>query len=235
VDHFCSSIHHVKTRLYRRVEHEYHVPPHLYYCKDLLPLQQTTSNPSTALCTQWANTIAAWRPGGQAATGRRTKQRVSIEALAWSPTGRRLVAATSTSEFLLYNGHSFSPEPELRINAHEDSAVSAIAWGPSDDIILSGDKAGVVKLWHGFTPCAVIKTHHEQIREVSWAPGEYKFVTAGKDSTARVWDTQQALTENGQNAEEGKFQGHGGDVHTVEWHKSMSLIATGSQGVKTAR
>ena len=223
VDYFSSAIHHIKTRPYRRDPGLHHVPPHPYYCNSLLPVSETPFAPSTALCTQWVHTIM--HPEARAGF----RRRIYFGALQWSPNGRRLLAATNEGEFLLYNGHSFTFE--TRTVGHEDRrACKALAWGQSTDLILSGDDAGLVKVWSSnFVQVANrIETNQRAIREMAWGPGERKFVTAGQDGSARIWDVGQ-ITSGGKVEVETRLEGHGGDVHTVDWHPTRAVVLTGSQ------
>lgn len=228
-DFYSPAIRHVQTRLLpgpggsrRLMPHDFHVPPHEYYTKDLLPAQETRFNPSTALCTQWIST--SYHPDG-----RFGRVRVPLCDLAWAASGRRLLASTSRGEFLLFNGQSFGLE--VKTVAHEDGrACRALAWGSRSDLILSGDDAGKVKLWlSNMVIVAELHSNHRAVREMSWAPLETKFCTAGQDGTARVWDTARVGSGQGDAREEAKLEGHGGDVTTVQWHPYRALIATGSQ------
>ncbi|RNF07797.1 WD-40 repeat protein [Trypanosoma conorhini] len=223
VDFYSSAIRHVTTRLlHRNTPYGCQVEPHPYYSKDMLPAAQTPFNPSTALCTQWVNT--SFHPDSRAG-----HTRVPLMNLKWAPNGRRLLCSTGRGEFLLFNGHSFGLE--VKTVAHEDHRpCRAITWGNHSNLIISGDDAGIVKLWlSNFVLVAVYNSHHRAVREVTWAPLEGKFCTCGQDGSARVWDTNAVGTNPQQAREEVKLEGHGGDVVTVDWHPFHSLILTGSQ------
>lgn len=230
VDFYSPAIQHVLTRLVPRSSpYSYHVSPHEYYTKDLIAASMTTFNPSTALCTQWAST--SFHPDSKGG-----RVRVPLYGLQWAPSGRRLLCSTGRGEFLLFNGQSFGVE--VKTVAHEDGrACRAIAWGRQHDLILSGDDAGKLKMWmSNFVFMAEHDTNHRAVREITWAPTELKFCTAGQDGTAKVWDTNRIGSNvegpdgSGQAVlEEVKLEGHGGDVTTAHWHPYRSLIATGSQ------
>lgn len=223
VDFYSPAIQHVLTRLIpRATPYGYHVPPHEYYTKDLLPARYTSFNASTALCTQWVNT--SFHPDA-----RLSRVRIPIFGMQWAPNGRRLLCTTGRGEFLLFNGRSFGLE--VKTVAHEDNKpCRAVAWGPRSDLIVSGDDAGHVKLWmSNFVFLAEFDSSHRIVREVSWAPLEQKFCTAGQDGTGRVWDLNTVGTTGKEAREEVKLEGHGGDVTSVDWHPYRSLIATGSQ------
>ncbi|KAG8340559.1 WD domain [Trypanosoma vivax] len=222
VDFYSSAIRHVTTRLkHRNTPYGHHVAPHPYWSKDMLPAFSTPFNPSTALCTQWVST--SFHPD---ARGNYT--RLPLANLKWAPNGRRLLCSTGRGEFLLFNGHSFGVE--VKTVAHEDHRqCRAITWGNISDLIISGDDAGVLKLWlPNLVLIAEFDSHHRAVREVTWAPLEGKFCTCGQDGSARVWDTNAVGTNPEHAREEVKLEGHGGDVVTVDWHPFNSLILTGS-------
>ncbi|CUG88836.1 WD40 repeat-containing protein, putative, partial [Bodo saltans] len=231
VDTYAASIRHIQSRLrHKNTPFEFHVPPHAYYSHDLLPAFATPQCPATALCTQWVNT--SYHPDT-----RSQRARISFFALKWAPTGRRLLASTGRGEFLLINGHNFGLE--VKTVAHDEGrACRALAWGRSNDLILSGDDNGTVKMWlPTFVVVSEFQTNHKAVREISTPPTEMKFVTAGQDGSARIWDTEACASATSSSSspsastveEETKLEGHGGDVCTVDWHPFQALIATGSQ------
>ncbi|CAD2218268.1 WD-40protein [Angomonas deanei] len=220
VDFYSPAIRHIEMRLQkRRTPFNYHVCPHELYAKDVVPARETDFNPSAALCTQWVST--SFHPDSRGG-----RERISIFDLKWAPSGRRLLCSTSQGEFLLFNGQSFGLE--IRTKAHEDNrSCRAIAWGARNDFILSGDEAGKVNLWTSdLVLVGGLETNHRAVREITWAPSEAKFCTAGQDGMAKVWDTVRVGSRE---HEEVKLEGHGGDVTTVHWHPYRALLATGSQ------
>lgn len=228
VDYFSSAIHSVKQRPYSDGRGDFHVSPHEYYSKDLLPPHCTNFNHATALCTQWVHTT-------QYPDARRFEQqpgrrmRVLTNVLQWSPNGRKLLCGTSTGEFLVLNGQAFGVE--LKTTAHEAQdgrAIRGLAWGRLTGAVLSGDDSCVVKIWGAnFNLAAEFNCNQRSLRDVVWAPGELKFGTAGADGTVRIWDAER--TASGSAECETKLEGHGGDVHSVQWHPWRALVATGSQ------
>jgi len=155
----------------------------------------------------------------------------------------------------MINGHNFGQE--LKRPAHEDgSACTALAWGARNDLILTGDDKGTLKIWKpNFVPLSEFATNHQGVRDITWAPGEQKFATCGKDGSARIWDTERCAMAGASSAtststtvvapsapaqpnstssssvveEISKLEGHGSEVATMDWHPFHSLVATGSQ------
>jgi WD40 repeat protein len=229
VDYFSSAIHYLKARPYAAPGLQHlaaHVPPHDYYCKDLVPPAMTPFNPSTALCTQWAHT-AHYPDNNRSAMGR--PRRVYFTTMRWSPTGRKLLCATSNGEFVVFNGHAFGVE--MKTAAHEDGKpCKALAWGRRTDAVLSGDEGGTVKLWgNNLTLAAEFDSNQRAVRDIAWSPGDHKFCTAGQDGSVRIWDAERIANTSDGSDFESKLEGHGGDVLSVQWHPNKALVATSSQ------
>ena len=232
VDFFSSAIHHVKTRHYHsNTPFSYHVPPHAYFCKDLLPARVTIDNPSTALCTQWVCTTAYPSNNNHASV------RVTFTVLEWSPDGRRLLCATSKGQFLVLDSHSFATD--TKTTGHEgDICCKAAAWGRVNGAILTADDSGAVKMWLYKSTLvweASFNTNHGGVNDLCYAPGEMKFATCGRDSSARIWDTDRAGASKTDASleEELKFEGHGSEVTSVHWHPFKALLLTGSGDTTT--
>ena len=232
VDFFSSAIWYLKQRPYGAVAgaspFQNYVPPHGYHCKDLLPPGMTAFNPSTALCTQWAHTaqypdMTRFQQAGD------RRRRVFFTTMQWSPSGRKLLCATTNGEFVVYNGTAFSVE--LKTTAHEDGRqVRALAWGKRTDAVLSGDDSGVVKLWAtNFNLAAEFESNQRAVRDVAWAIGEARFATAGQDGSVKIWDTERVATTSASGVApevETKLEGHGGEVLNIAWHPTKALLAS---------
>lgn len=162
----------------------FHVPPHEYYAKDVLPAFATPHNASTALCTQWAHT-------SQYPDNIRTGARAFFTAMKWANTGRKLLCSTNSGEFILWNGASFTAE--MKTLAHKSkTAIRALAWGPKSGVVISGDEAGTLCLWtQTFSQAAEIHCNQQAIRDVCFAPSELRFCTGGGDGTCAVWDIER--------------------------------------------
>lgn len=174
----------------------FHVPPHEYYCKDVLPSFATPFNASTALCTQWAHTSQYPDTKMNAVVGGRP--RAFFTQMKWSATGRKLLCATNTGEFVLWNGAAFTAE--MKTVAHKSrTAVRALAWGKKSGIIISGDEAGTICLWtQHFSQAAEITGNQRAIRDVCFGPSELRFCTGGQDGTCGIWDIER-LGQGGRN------------------------------------
>ncbi|BFZ53532.1 pre-mRNA cleavage and polyadenylation factor (CPF) complex subunit [Savitreella phatthalungensis] len=148
------------------------------------------------------------------------KNKHPVNCVRWTPDARRVLTASSSGEFTLWNGLTFNFETILQ--AH-DTAVRALEWSPSGDWLISGDHEGNVQYAQpNMNIVKVLPTHTEAVRDLAWSPQGTKFCSASDDGTCKVWHFAQAL-------EERTLTGHGWDVKSCDWHPSKGLIVTGSK------
>ena len=148
-----------------------------------------------------------------------------VNAVQWTPEGRRLLTASTSGEFTLWNGTSFNFETIMQ--AH-DSAVRAVKYAHSDEWLISADQEGIVKYWQtNFNNVKQIQAHDSPVRDLAFAPQDSKFVTASDDQTLKIFDfatSEQQSMLGGQGV-----GGHGWDVKCVDWHPTKGLIVSGSK------
>jgi len=143
-----------------------------------------------------------------------------INVVRWTPEGRRLLTASSSGEFTLWNGTGFNFETIMQ--AH-DAAIRALAYSHSDDWLVSADHDGMVKYWQpNFNNVKSFQGHNDPIRDLSFAPTDAKFVTASDDSSLKVFDFATAKVE-------ATLSGHGWDAKTCDWHPTKGLVVSGSK------
>lgn len=148
------------------------------------------------------------------------KARHSINTVKWTPEGRRLVVASHSGEFTIWNGMTFNFETIMQ--AH-DLAIISLKYSHNDDWLLSGDQDGVVKYWQpNFNNVNILTAHTDAIRDIAFSPNDSKFLTCSDDSSAKIWNFN-----NGK--EERALTGHHWDVKCADWHPNLGLIVTGSK------
>ena len=143
-----------------------------------------------------------------------------VNVVRWTPQGRRLLTASTSGEFTLWNGTGFNFETIMQ--AH-DSAIRAMEYSHSDEWLISGDHDGVIKYWlPNFNNVENINAHSDPIRDLAFSPQDNKFVTASDDSTLKIFDFAGGAMES-------KLEGHGWDAKSVDWHNRLGLIVSGSK------
>jgi polyadenylation factor subunit 2 len=143
-----------------------------------------------------------------------------VNVVRWTPEGRRLLTASSSGEFTLWNGTGFNFETIMQ--AH-DSAIRALAYSHSDDWLVSADHDGNIKYWQpNFNNVESIRGHQDPVRDLAFAPTDSKFITASDDSTLKIFDFAGGVAET-------TLTGHGWDAKSCDWHPTKGLVVSGSK------
>ncbi|KAI0602976.1 WD40-repeat-containing domain protein [Biscogniauxia sp. FL1348] len=181
--------------------------PSASYIVDMLPPLARVTNPADTVPTKHLHSSL-------------NKIKHPVNVVRWTPEGRRLLTASSSGEFTLWNGTGFNFETIMQ--AH-DVAIRALAYSHSDDWLLSADHDGIIKYWQpNFNNVQVIQGHHDPIRDLAFSPNDSKFVTASDDSTLKIFDFAGGVAES-------TLQGHGWDAKSCDWHPTKGLIVSGSK------
>lgn len=143
-----------------------------------------------------------------------------INTVKWTPEGRRLVVASHSGEFTVWNGMTFNFETIMQ--AH-DLAVLALKYSHNDEWLLSGDQDGTIKYWQpNFNNVNIVQAHKDAVRDIAFLPNDTKFLSCSDDSLAKIWNFN-----NGK--EERTLSGHHWDVKCADWHPNLGLVVTGSK------
>lgn len=149
-----------------------------------------------------------------------SKTRSSVNALCWTPDGRRCLSGTHMGEFTLWDGVSFQFESILQ--AHE-APLRALCYTHAGSFLVSADDRGTMRYWRpNFELVKSSKAHGEPLRALSFSCSDLKLASASDDGTVRVWDFARVACER-------VFSGHGGDVRSADWHPSSALVASGAK------
>ncbi|KAK3375027.1 WD40-repeat-containing domain protein [Podospora didyma] len=177
------------------------------YIVDMLPPYARTASPADSVPTRHLHSSL-------------NKIKHPVNVVRWTPEGRRLLTASSSGEFTLWNGTGFNFETIMQ--AH-DSAIRALAYSHSDDWLVSADHDGFIKYWQpNFNNVESIRGHQDPIRDLAFSPTDAKFVTASDDSTLRIFDFAGGIAES-------TLSGHGWDAKSCDWHPTKGLIVSGSK------
>ncbi|EMC99017.1 hypothetical protein BAUCODRAFT_146005 [Baudoinia panamericana UAMH 10762] len=148
------------------------------------------------------------------------KVRQPVNAVKWTPEGRRLLTGSTSGEFTLWNGTGFNFETIMQ--AH-DVAIRTLCYSHNDEWLLSADQDGVIKYWQpNFNNVQQIRAHEYPVRDVAFAPTDAKFVSASDDQTIKIWDFASGELQS-------TLDGHQWDVKCADWHPTKGLIVSGSK------
>ncbi|KAI6092583.1 WD40 repeat-like protein [Hypoxylon rubiginosum] len=181
--------------------------PSASYIVDMLPPLARVTNPADSVPTKHLHSSL-------------NKIKHPVNVVRWTPEGRRLLTASSSGEFTLWNGTGFNFETIMQ--AH-DVAIRALAYSHSDDWLISADHDGIIKYWQpNFNNVQAIQGHTDPIRDLAFSPNDSKFVTASDDSSLKIFDFAGGVTES-------TLTGHGWDAKSCDWHPTKGLIVSGSK------
>ncbi|RYP45794.1 hypothetical protein DL768_007913 [Monosporascus sp. mg162] len=184
-----------------------HERPSASYIVDMIPPLARVTNPADSVPTKHLHSSL-------------NKARHPINVVRWTPEGRRLVTASSSGEFTLWNGMGFNFETIMQAHDH---GIRALSYSHSNDWLLSGDNSGLIKYWQpNFNNVQVIQGHNDSIRDLALSPTDTKFVTASDDSTLNIFDFAGGVLES-------TLRGHGWDAKCCDWHPTKGLIVSGSK------
>lgn len=84
-----------------------------------------------------------------------------------------------------------SDTPKLVITVPERSKVTSAVWGPLDKTIVTGHEDGTITKWDAETgkKLASCKEHSLAINDIQYNNDQTMFITASKDYTAKLFDT----------------------------------------------
>lgn len=153
VDYANTVVRYMQVRMWQRDSRDRTVlQPSPAAAVDILPAFAYLDNPSTSFAAKFVHTSL-------------NKNRCSINCVAWTPSGRRLITGSQSGEFTLWNGQSFNFE--MILQAH-DQAVRSMVWSHNDNWMVTGDDGGTIKYWQ--TNMNNVKAnknaHKESIREL---------------------------------------------------------------------
>ena len=109
--------------------------------------------------------------------------------MAWSPEGTWLASAgfvKGRGELLVWDQQSGE---RVRIFAGHGGVIYAIAWGPSENLLVSGGSDGMLRWWDVQSgECVrVRKAHQGTIRSLRRSPDGSRLASCGDDGAITLW------------------------------------------------
>jgi WD40 repeat protein/beta-lactamase regulating signal transducer with metallopeptidase domain len=128
----------------------------------------------------------------EAATGRLKSSSAghtnAVWALAISPDGKRVATGSSDNAIKIWDVATGSEVASLQ----HRPGVRPVAFSPDGKFLAAGNNGGSVRLWETNTwrEVRVLQAHAGLVFTVQFTPDGQRFVTAGQDETAKVWDVK---------------------------------------------
>ena len=144
----------------------------------------------------------------------------SVNAVAWSPDGTRIVSGSRDGTLKIWESGSGA---EVGTLSGHTGPVDAVAWSPDGTRIVSGSRDGTLKIWESGSGAAVgtLSGHTGPVDAVAWSPDGTRIVSGSQDGTVKLWE--------GVGAEVATPSGHTRKVNAVSWSPDGTRIVSGSE------
>jgi WD40 repeat protein len=178
-----------------------------------------------ALASGYSNSVKLW----DLATGRELGTLVGhtglVQALSFSPDGRRLASAGLDKTVKLWE---VSTGRELHTMAHQAPEVHAVAFSPDGRWLASAGNDGTVRLWDAATgrEWRTLSAHRGTVHAVTFSPDGRRLASGGLDQTLRLWEVATGR-------ELGNLAGHTARIYSVAFSPDGRLLATGGHDGST--
>ena len=108
-----------------------------------------------------------------------------INALAWSPDGKRVASASSDHRVLVWDLLMGRPV----FQAGGSATKNALAWSPASTHLAVGGNDKAVEIWNttSRTLASTYHGHRGYVMALAWSPDGTRLASAGVDRTLQVW------------------------------------------------
>ncbi len=171
-------------------------------------------------------TLRVWDLRSGATTSTIGPHAGKVEALAFSPDGRRVAVVTEVGddapgEVKIWELAGGRLSADLK--GHEDG-VNCVAISPDGATLATGDRKGNIRLWDvaaGKPKGVIARAHKDSVRALTFTPDGRLLVSGSWDHQAKLWDVESRR-------ERLVFRGHAEGIWGVAVSPDGALLATAS-------
>ncbi|HVZ41860.1 MAG TPA: hypothetical protein VHI13_21440 [Candidatus Kapabacteria bacterium] len=117
-----------------------------------------------------------------------------VKMLSYSPDGT-LVAAGHYFNYIAIHDSKGGVEMH-RLTYDSIGLEQTMAWCPTDSLIVSGDRDGVITMWTTkiWRPLKIFRGHRGAINALAWSRDGRQFASCGNDGKVKIWNTADAVS-----------------------------------------
>jgi len=143
----------------------------------------------------------------------------NVNALAYSPDGRRLASGGDDGRVCLWDAATGAPAGMLE--GHR-GGVQCLAYGPDGHHLASGGTDGQVRLWDAATGASagVLEGHRGGVRSLIYSPDGRRLASGGDDGLVHLWDAATG-------APAGVLDGHRDGIRRLAYSPDGQRLASG--------
>ncbi len=146
---------------------------------------------------------------------------VRVNAVSWSPDGRRIASAGDDKTVQVFD--STTGKPLFTYRGHSD-IVNAVNWSPDGQLLASASADRTVQVWDAATGSVILAytMHAAAVNAVAWSSDSRLIASASDDHTVQAWNARNgALLLSSR-------RGHTAQVTSVAWSPDDTSIVSGS-------
>jgi WD40 repeat protein len=153
-----------------------------------------------------------------------------VYTVAFSPDLKWLVTGSEDGIIrLLSTANCNWQEKFVREQAHQRCHITALAWSPNIDIIVSGDENGRLKIWNFNQQQGLISesllpplvAHDDRVRAIAFSPNGKYIASGGTSKEIKIWNIEDGILI--------ELLGHKNTIRAIAWNSDSTQIATGSR------
>lgn len=165
------------------------------------------------------------------------RHRKRINSVTFSPDGNNVLIGSEdgtaairdlNGQLLLKINQSSVQSTPLKTFGGHNFEITAVAFAPNGQHILTGSKDGTARLWN--KEGQLIKSllgHKHYVNSVAFSPDGHQIITGSNDNTCKIWDLRQQITKTFNEPTKGFIKNE--EILSIAYSPDGKKILTGSK------